>query len=91
MAREGSKAFKQTMTTMSLEVPLFTLAQEFAEQTEDLSCLQIYQVTLGLEPAQAQRLCQGTKYFSFGGKNDSRLESAIALLSVYLYGDSYDS
>ena len=52
-----------------------------------MNCLEIYQVTLGLERAPAQRLCQETKYFGF---DDNRFESALALISVYLYGENFE-
>ena len=51
-ARKGAKAFKETMTTMSLEVPLITLAEEFVEQTASLSCDEIFETTLGIESSQ---------------------------------------
>ena len=87
MAREGAKAFKETMTTMSLEVPLLTLAEEFMQQTEALTCLEIFQLKLGLLGRQADDLCQRTSYFRF---DDDRFESALAVVNVYLYGDKFN-
>ena len=43
LSQRGSASLKDTITTMKLEVPLLTLAEEFSSQTQGQSCLDIFQ------------------------------------------------
>ena len=83
----GSAALKQTMTNLKLQVPLMTLASEFALQTADMTCQEIYLGFLNLTTTQAGHLCNETTYFTF----EDRKESALALVNVYLYGSFMNS
>lgn len=91
LARKGSKAFRETMQTMSLEVPLVALAEEFVSQTKNMTCLEIFSSMLGLTKQQAGYLCSDTEYFRFDPmEHDGRFKSALALVNVYLYADQFN-
>ncbi len=45
----GEAVMRRTMMIMQLEVPLIKLAEEFAQQTQNMTCEQIYRKKLGLD------------------------------------------
>ena len=48
LAAKGSEALAKTMTTMSMEVPLITLAEEFAAKALPYSCNVIWNTVFNL-------------------------------------------
>ena len=87
LSHRGAEKLRETMTTMRLEVPLFTLAEELAEQVDGLICHEIYEEMFNLTRIQSIALCQDSSTtFNFKDK----FQSSFALINVYLYGDEFN-
>jgi hypothetical protein len=97
----AANTLRDTMTTMRLELPMFTLASQFnisyAQNVTASSqtCSSFYTDIFKWPTTQVTSLCNDvTNTFNF--KNDPTnnmgyFKTAVALTSVYLYGSKFDT
>ena len=97
----AASTLKETMTTMRLELPMFTLASQFnisyAKNVTDngIDCTTFYLNIFQWPSAQVSALCNDvTNTFNF--KNDPTnnmgyFKTAVALTSIYLYGSKFNT
>lgn len=97
----AASSLKETITTMQLELPMFTLASQFnisysANVTNNqMDCNGFYMNVFQWPSQQADALCADTSNtFNFVNNptnNQGYIKTAIALTSIYLYGNKFDT
>ena len=96
----GANSFQDTMTTMMLELPMFTWASQFnisyaANVTSSGQTCESFYTMIGFPTAQMTGLCaDSSNTFNFvynATNNQGYFKSALALTSVYLYRNKFDT
>ena len=78
------------MTTMSLELPMLTMAKQvqltYEALPDDSKCTSFYVDSMSLDSDSAKTLCDSSTYFDFSNP----FNTSVALTNMYLYQDVYN-
>lgn len=96
----AAESFYNTMTTMQLELPLFTWASQFNISyatnvtANGQTCSNFYTTIAGFPQLQADALCADTtntfNFVNVPASNQGYFQTTVALSTVWLYGNQFD-
>lgn len=84
----GATAFSETMNTMSLEVPMLTIAEQLSLDftSSGYDCHDFYYNKFGMNDNSANYLCTTSQNYTF----TDPLQTAVALTTTYLYENTFN-